>query len=54
MTYLQYTAYAVVAAITVSPTIAGFAIRATFALPLFWLGIIDTTALEAVALWSAF
>ena len=54
MTYLQYTALAAFTAIIISPSIAGYAARATLALPLFWLGIIDATALEAVALWSAF
>ena len=54
MTFLKYIAIATAAAIAVSPTIAGFSARASVALPLFWIGAIDSATFEAVVLWHAF
>ena len=54
MTYLKYIAFATVAAIVVSPTIAGFAARASVALPLFLIGVIDAATFKAVVDWHAF
>jgi hypothetical protein len=45
---------AIVTSIAVSPTVAGWALRATIAAPLHWLGLVDLdTAIRCVQ-WSAF
>jgi len=53
-TALTYSIQAVLALITVSPTIAGFAARVALAAPFYWLGLIDDGSVAAFANWSLF
>lgn len=49
-----YAIQAVLALITLSPTIAGFAARVALVAPLYWLGLIDDHKVAAFANWSLF
>ena len=42
----------IIAVIAVSPTVAGWAVRATIAAPLYWAGLIDYSASVAIATWT--
>ena len=49
-----YAIQAVLALITVSPSIAGFAARVALVAPLYCLGLIDDHKVAAFANWSLF
>ena len=51
---LIYAMQAAMAAIVVSPTIAGFAARVSLAAPFYFLGLIDDHTVAAFAHWAAF
>jgi hypothetical protein len=53
-TALTYSIQGVLALITVSPTIAGFAARVSLAAPFYFLGLIDDHTVAAFANWSLF